>query len=56
MKRNKIGAGSRSMRQRTTAESQARGTSKYARKYRSGTSMYRKRNQRSGSVFVEGAL
>ncbi len=49
MKRNKIGTSSRAMRQRTAAESAARGKSKYARKYRSGNSMYCKRNQKIGS-------
>ncbi len=44
MKRSKTS--SRAMRQRTTAETQARGDSKYARKYWSGKSMYCKRNQR----------
>ena len=52
MKRNKIGASTRAMRQRTAAETVARGDSKYARKYKSGTSMYCKRNQRMATPAV----
>jgi len=48
MKRSKNNS-SRAMRQRTAAETTTRGTSKYARKFRSGNSMYCKRNQRGAT-------
>jgi len=50
MKRNKIGKGTRAMRQRATATTATRGDSKYARKYKSGNSMYCKRNQRNVGI------
>ena len=43
MKRNKIGTSSRAMRQRTGASGKPDGDSKYARKFKSGNSMYCKR-------------
>ena len=46
MKRNHIGVSSRAMRARTGSSRPKKGTSKYARKFLSGNSMYCKRNQR----------
>ena len=46
MKRNKIGASSRAMRGTTGKPD---GDSKYARKFKSGLSMYCKRNQRGNA-------
>ena len=43
MKRNK--QSTRAMRQRTTAETKARGTSKYALKVKGGKQMYGKRSR-----------
>ncbi len=51
MKRNKIGTSSRAMR--GAGSKKPDGDSKYARKYKSGNSMYCKRNQRGNNDGIE---